>query len=130
MEKSILCGHGPPVRPNVSSIHLCLDCGLGRMDTKTKLYLRPTLWPTADIIRYLKLRGPSADPLFVNLDGSPLTRQALSTTIQSILQAAGVQGQCSGHSFWIEAATTAAGQGVQDHLIKTFECFREARVIR
>ena len=75
--------------------------------------------PIAAIIQYLKLRGPSTGPLFINLDGNPLTRQALSTTIQSILQAAGVQGQFSGHSFWIGAATTAAGQRVPDHLIKT-----------
>ena len=79
---------------------------------------RPTLCPIAAIIQYLKVRSIDR-PLFINLDGSPLTRQALSTTIQSILQAAGVQGQFSGHSFRIGAATTAAGQGVQDHLIKT-----------
>lgn len=78
---------------------------------------RSTLCPIVAIIKYLNLRGPSSGPLFVNQDGSPLTRQALSTTIQSILQAAGVPGQFSGHSCWIGAATTAAGQGVQDHLI-------------
>ena len=37
-----------------------------------------------------------------------------------ILQAAwGCKGQFSGNNFWIGAVTTAAGQGVQDHLMKT-----------
>lgn len=80
---------------------------------------KPGLCPITAIISYLKLRGPSTGPLFINMDGSPLTRHTLSSTIQSILQAAGIPGQFSGHSFRIGAATTAAGRGVQDHLIKT-----------
>ena len=39
---------------------------------------RPTLCPIAAIIRYLKLRGPSKGPLFINLDGNTLTCQVLS----------------------------------------------------
>ena len=58
-------------------------------------------------------------PLFTFSDGHPLTRQKLSSTVQSILSAAGYSGVYSGHSFRISTATTAAAQGVPDHLIKT-----------
>ena len=51
--------------------------------------------------------------------GHPLTRQQLSSPVQSILHAAGYSGSYSGHSFQIGAATTAAARGVPDHLIKT-----------
>ena len=67
---------------------------------------------------YLHLRGPAAGPLFINRDGSPLTRNAVSASIQSMLKTAGIPGQFSGHSFRIGAATTAAEKGVADHMIK------------
>ena len=52
-------------------------------------------------------------------DGRPLTRQQLSSSVQSILHGAGYSGSYSGHSFHIGATTTAAADGVPDHLIKT-----------
>jgi hypothetical protein len=70
------------------------------------------------IIRYLHLRGPGAGPLFTNRDGSPLTRRAVSSSIQSILQTAGIPGQFSRHSIRIGATTTAAEKRVTDHMIK------------
>lgn len=68
---------------------------------------------------YLALRGSAEGPLFTFSDGRPLTRQQLSSSVQSILSAAGYSGVYSGHSFRIGAATTAAAQGIPDHLIKT-----------
>ena len=68
---------------------------------------------------FLALRGASEGPLFTLSDGRPLTRQQLSSTVQSILHSAGYTGSYSGHSFRIGAATTAATRGVPDHLIKT-----------
>ena len=65
------------------------------------------------------MRGPSSGPLFCYTDGRPLTRQLLSSTVKSIVRLAGLPGNYSGHSFRIGAATTAASQGVPDHLIKT-----------
>ena len=44
--------------------------------------------------------------LYINSDGSPLTQQQLSSTVQSILHSAGNTGSYLGHSFRIGAATT------------------------
>lgn len=76
------------------------------------------LCPVNAIIKYLHWRGPRAGPLFTQRDGSPLTRKAVSVSIKSILQTAGIPGHFSGHSFRIGAATTAAEKGVPDHMIK------------
>ena len=67
---------------------------------------------------YLHIQGPAAGPLFLFQDGLPLSRSRLSSFLQSTLQAAGVPGKFSGHSFRIGAATTAAQKGLPD-LIKT-----------
>ena len=75
--------------------------------------------PICALVNFLALRGSSEGPLFTFSDGRPLTRQQLSSTVQSILHSAGYTGSYSGHSFRIGAATTAAARGVPDHLIKT-----------
>lgn len=68
---------------------------------------------------FLALCGPSSGSLFCCADGCPLTRQQLSSTVQSILHSVGYQGSYSGHSFRIGTATTAASRGVPDCMIKT-----------
>ena len=68
---------------------------------------------------YLTLRGPAPGPLFCYEDGRPLTRQLLSSTVQSILHSAGYSYSYSSHSFRIGAATTVASHGIPNHLIKT-----------
>ena len=68
---------------------------------------------------FLALRGTSPGLLFCFADGRPLTRQRLSSMVQSILHFAGYRGSYSGHSFRIGATTAAAARGVLDHLIKT-----------
>ena len=60
-----------------------------------------------------------SDPLFTFSDDRSLTRQRLSSTVQSILHSAGYTGSYSGHSFRIDAATTAAAREVPDYLIQT-----------
>lgn len=77
------------------------------------------LCPVRALIQYLHLRGSTPGPLFLLADGTPLNRQWLSSTIQSILSSAGVPGCFTGHSFRIGAATSAASRGLPDHLIKT-----------
>ena len=73
----------------------------------------------AAIGNFLALRGPSPGLSFCFADCHPLTQQRLSSMVPSILHSAGHQGSYSGHSFLIGVATTAAAQGVPDHLIKT-----------
>ena len=80
-----------------------------------------SMCPVKAIVRYLHLRGPAEGPLLIYRDGSPLTRNALSASIQSILKTTGIPGQFSGHSFGIRAATRAAEKGVPDHMIKMLE---------
>lgn len=75
--------------------------------------------PVVALGNFLAVRGPSPGPLFCFADGRPLTRQLLSSSVQSLLHSAGYPGHYSGHSFRIGAATTAAARGVPDHLIKT-----------
>ena len=75
--------------------------------------------PVSAVFAYLHLQGPSSDPLFIDTHVRPLTCSRLSSFVLSVLQEAGIPGQFSGHSFRIEAATTAARCGIPDHLIKT-----------
>ena len=75
--------------------------------------------PVTALGSYLSLRGSAPRPQFMLSDGRPLTRQQLSSSVQSILHGAGYSGSYSGHSFHIGAATTAVADGVPDHLIKT-----------
>ena len=77
------------------------------------------LCPVLALTNYLHLRGPGIGPLFIFQDGRPLLRALLSSFLQTTLQAVGILGKFSGHSFRIGAATTAAQRGVPDHLIKT-----------
>ena len=78
-----------------------------------------SMCPVKDIVGYLHLRGPAKGRLYViHRDGSLLTRNAVSASIQLIFKTAGIPGQFSGHSFRIGAATTAAEKGVPDHMIK------------
>ena len=53
---------------------------------------------------YLSLRSSAPGPLFKFSDGRPLTRQQLSSSVQSILHGAGYSGSYSGHSFRIGTA--------------------------
>ena len=72
----------------------------------------------APLSQYLHVRGSTPDPLFLLSDGTPLHRQWLTSSIQSILSAAGVFGCYTSHSFHVGAATSAAPYGLPDHLIK------------
>ena len=68
---------------------------------------------------FLAVRGLSPGPLFFFADGRPLTRQLLSSTVQSLLRSTGYSRNYSGHSLRIGASTTSASWGLPDHLIKT-----------
>ncbi|XP_068681672.1 uncharacterized protein [Montipora foliosa] len=85
---------------------------MGRIDSP--------MCPYVAMDNYLKARGLASGPMFLYRDGSPLSRQKLSCTLQSILRSAGSPPcKYSGFSFRSGAATTAASRGVSDDLIKT-----------
>ena len=71
------------------------------------------------LVHYLHRRGGSAGPLFRHASGLPLTRATLTMWLKQAAARAGLDGNFSGHSFRIGAATSAAAAGIPDHLIKT-----------
>ena len=71
--------------------------------------------------QFLAMQGSSPGSLFCFADGHPLTRQLLSSMVQSLPRSVGYSGSYSGHSFWIGAATTVASQGLPDDLTRTFD---------
>lgn len=71
---------------------------------------------------YLHLHGLKPGLLFPYQDGTPLFRSKLSAFLKSTLKSAGVPENFSGHIFRSGAATTAASQGIPDHL-KTMGCW-------
>ena len=88
---------------------------LKRENTGTSYYFYcvfSAVCPIVALSNYLVLRGPAPGPVFQFVSGRPLSRERLSSTVQSILSAAGYAGSFSGHSFRIGAATTAASRGV------------------
>lgn len=77
------------------------------------------LCPVAAVLSYISRRGTTDGPLFHFENGSPLTRNAFVKEIRSALRLAGVDaGQYAGHSFRIDAATSAAAAGLEDAVIK------------
>ena len=77
------------------------------------------LCPVEALLRYLHLRGSNPGPLFVFENGSALTRVKLSSVISNLLKVCNIEGDYTGHSFRIGAATTAARVGIPDNMIKT-----------
>ena len=57
--------------------------------------------------------------LFIFGDGRPLMRQTFIVAMRSALREAGVEaGHYAGHSFRIDAATTAAARGLEDSMVQ------------
>ena len=77
------------------------------------------LCPVSAVLAYMVMRGKAPGPLFIFQDGKPLSRPRFVTEIKRALSAAGIDLKpYSGHSFRIDAATTATKQGVEDSTIK------------
>ena len=71
------------------------------------------------MMTYLAARGDAPGPLFLFVNGKPLTRSSLTDWLRQIMTSARVPGNFSSHSFRIGAATVAARSGIPDHLIQT-----------
>ena len=65
---------------------------------------------------FLHFRGSRCGPLFLFLNGSPLARDKLNSTISSCLALCNLSGDFTCHSFRIGAATTAAHVGISNLL--------------
>ena len=70
------------------------------------------------VLAYVAICPSVGGPLFVFKDGGYLTREKLVSHLRRALGSAGIGTQgCSGHSFRIGAATTAALVGVEDSVV-------------
>ena len=80
--------------------------------------------PVVAMLSYMVRRETDNGPFF-RYDGErALTRERFVRDVCLALQAAGIDWEkCSGHSFCIGAASTAARCGLQDSLIKTLGCW-------
>ena len=66
-------------------------------------------------------RGTLEGPFFRSSNGQPLTKSYLVSEVRRALQAIGLPYQnFAVHSFRTGAATTAAGVGLEDSLIRTW----------
>ncbi len=83
--------------------------------------------PVKALLGYLAIRGMSPGPLFLFVDGSPLSRTRLVEAVRVALSSRGFAAHgFNGHSFRIGAATTAAACGVPDSLIQTLGRWRSS----
>ena len=94
------------------------------------LYLGRTedvLCPVTSVLAYFTIRQETPDPLFIFRDGTPLSCTHFVAAVRQVLQVAGVDTSFyTGHSFKIRAATTAAGVGLSDSLMKTLGRWKSA----
>ena len=66
-------------------------------------------------VAYMVMRGSSNGPFFKFQDSQPLTKSKFTSHVRAALAAVGLLcDEFAGHSFWIGAATTAAGAGIED----------------
>jgi len=77
------------------------------------------LCPVSAILSYMAARGSEPGPFFKYQTGCPLTKPKFTQEIRQVLQECGLPHMnFAGHSFRIGAATTAAGCGIEDSLIR------------
>ena len=74
------------------------------------------LCPVSALLTYMAIRPPTPGPLFIFLDGTPLTRQKLVYHLRKAVSNLGLT--TAGHSFRIGAASTAARVGINDSTIQ------------
>ena len=89
------------------------------------------LCPVAAVLSYLAWRPASPGPLFIQQDGTPLTRSSLVAAVREALTSAGLDvAGYNGHSFRIGAASTAARAGLPDSLIQSLGRWKSAAFLR
>ena len=90
------------------------------------------LCPVLAMDQYLSIRPESTDgPLFIHLQGKPLTAAQFSTLLKKTVRSIGLNpSNFSAHSFRIGAATTAAAEGIPFEQIKVMGRWRSQCVVR
>ena len=77
------------------------------------------LCPVTACSAYIAVRGPTAGPFFIQMDGTPLSKGAFVQQVKALVSDVGLDASLySGHSFRIGAATSAAQAGIQDSTIQ------------
>ena len=93
-----------------------VDIYIGRIQTNTNLC------PVQAVQHYLTLCGTRPGPLFIWPDNKPLVKGRFISLLRDALKWAGLEpDKYAGHSFRINAASTAAMRGLEDSTIKTLD---------
>ena len=120
-------------KPSMAQIHLKIS-KTDQFGTGARIVLgreQSALCPVAALLGYIAARGDKPGPFFTNSSGKPLTKSVFVGEIWTILGALGVpQDQYAGHSFRIEAATSAALAGVEDSMIQLLGRWQSAAFLR
>ena len=87
--------------------------------------------PVSALCQYLKMRGSSQGPFFLDTGGKVITKSFFVHRIRDLLQTLGFPAHhYAGHSFRIGAATTAALVGMEDSMIQTLGRWHSAAFLR
>ena len=78
----------------------------------------PPSCPVDLLSKYLALRGTGAGPIFITVDGLPVSRSKFSQHLSRAIQLCGLAPRYKGHSFRIGAASHAAERGLSDAQIR------------
>ena len=85
------------------------------------------LCPITALLLYLTHRGNAPGPLFQWDNHTPLSNSKFVEHVRPALLMANFPAHLyTGHSFRIEAATTAASAGIQDSTIQTLGCWKSS----
>lgn len=85
------------------------------------------LCPVRALSNFIEIRPPGGGPLFVHLDGSPLTYYQINFVIKKCVEKVGLPSKFfSSHSFRIGAATSAASSGCSEETIKLYGRWKSA----
>ena len=80
---------------------------------------QPQFCPVEFLAKYLAMRGSRPGPLFITVDGVPVSRSYFSNQLSSAIQFCGLPPSVyKGHSFRIGAASHAADKGLSDAQIR------------
>ena len=75
----------------------------------------PPSCPVDLLSKYLALRGTGPSPIFITVDGLPVSRSKFSQHLSRVIQLCGLApSRYKGHSFRIGAASHAAERGLSD----------------